>query len=112
MINVRDKGYFHFYLFIILKPKSRQCGVGAHQRQGKREEGNKSEKSEEKERHRGTEDETLYPHPRQLMRTWGRRAERKKKQGVGPQPSYPGPFGVASYDPHGSYSNFPYINKL
>ena len=26
-------------LFITLKPKSRHCGVSAHQRQGKREEG-------------------------------------------------------------------------
>ena len=36
------------YLIIILEPKSCQCGIGAHQRQEKREEGKTSEKCEEK----------------------------------------------------------------
>ena len=36
-------------------------GVGAHQRQGKREEGKAREKSKEEERDRGTEGETSSP---------------------------------------------------
>ena len=39
------------------------CGVGAHQRQGKRQEGMKNEKREEKEKDRGTEGETSSPNP-------------------------------------------------
>ena len=49
------------------------------------------------------------PQPRQLMRVWGkkkridnRRKNERKKQGVGPQPSYLDR-SVASYDPHRSY---------
>ena len=76
-------------LFTLLKPKSRHCGVGAHQRQGKREKGN--EKSEEKKRDRGTEGESSTP-------AWVTDAlrgekEQRRKQGVGPQPGYPWTFG-------------------
>ena len=39
-------------------PKSRQRGVSVHQRQGKREDWETSEKSEEKEREPGTEGES------------------------------------------------------
>ena len=63
------KIYLFIYLFIKQRPKSHHRRVGAHQRQGKREEGNTRENSEEKERDRGTEGETPQPHHRQLMRS-------------------------------------------
>ena len=47
-----------FILFIRQIPKSRYCGVGAHQRRGKRR---RSEKSEEKERDRCTEGKLHIP---------------------------------------------------
>ena len=48
--------YLFIYLLFIRKlPKFHNCGVGAHQRQGK-----ESKKSEEKERDLGTEGETCY----------------------------------------------------
>ena len=75
-----------------------QCGVGAHQRKGKRQVGKKSEKSEEKEKDRGTEGKTPNP----ILGNWcahtGWKADGKqkrskwKKQEAGPQPSYPRPF--------------------
>ena len=49
----------YIYIYIICQlHKTRHCGVGAHQRQGKKEERKKSEKSEEKERNQGAEGET------------------------------------------------------
>ena len=48
-------------LSIIEKPNSCQHGAGTHQRQGKRQEGKKSEKSEEKERDRGIEGKPSTP---------------------------------------------------
>ena len=49
------KIFIYLYIFIIKIPKSRHRGVGTHQCQGKIEEAKTSEKSEEKERDRGTE---------------------------------------------------------
>ena len=60
--------------------KSRHCGVGAHQYQRKKEEGGTCEKSEEKERGRGTEGETLYPSPGNWCPKRGKRTEWKTEK--------------------------------
>ena len=84
------------YLFIIIQiPKFRYRGVGAHQRQGKRQEEKTSEKWEKGKglRHRGWNTQPHFGHwcnHRGLRAEW--KAEENKKQGVGPQPSYPGTF--------------------
>ena len=62
-------------LFIRQLPKSRLFGAGAHQRQGK-----KSEKSEEKERDRGTEGEIPKPHLGQLMRSYGTKSRTESRR--------------------------------
>ena len=60
-IRKNNNIYLFIYLFIRQLPKSCHRGVGTLQRQGKRREGNKSEKSEEKERDRGREGEIPNP---------------------------------------------------
>ena len=70
LIKILATIYLFIYLLYIRQlSKSRNSGVGAHQRQGKREEGKKSEKSEEKEKDRGTEGETPNPIPGKMMHT-------------------------------------------
>ena len=56
--------YLFIYLFYLLgKHSTHHCVVGAHQRQGQREEGKKNEKSEEEEREQRTQGETFHPIP-------------------------------------------------
>ena len=75
--------------------KSRHCGTDSHQRRGKRQEGKKSEKSEEKERDRAQR-------MKHLTTSWGTNALigdeeqngkqkriKRRKAGSGPQPNYP-----------------------
>ena len=49
------------FIYLLYRLKSRHRGVGTHQRQGKKENGKTSEKSEEKEIDLGTDCETSNP---------------------------------------------------
>ena len=68
------------YLFITNIHRSCHSGVDTHQRLGKRAEGKTSERSEEKERDRGTEGETPNPIPGNWCAHRGGIAERKKEE--------------------------------
>ena len=52
-----------YYLLFTQRPKSHHRGVGAQERQGKREEGKTSEKSEEEKWDQGREGEAFYLNP-------------------------------------------------
>ena len=74
---------------------SHHCGVGAHLRRGKRQEGKKRKKSQETERDRVTEGENrnLPLATDALIGNEEQNEKQKKETGSGLQPIYPGPFG-------------------
>ena len=85
------------FIFLLGKYLIPPLGVGAHQRQGKIEEGKTSEKSEE-ERDREIEGEPSYHNQGNWRAHRGWRTERKteeekERNRAGPQLSYPGSFG-------------------
>ena len=62
----------------------------------------RGKKERTKKKRIGAEGEIIHPNPGNLCAYGGRRKNKRKKQGAGPQPSYLDHL-VVSYDPYGSY---------
>ena len=83
---------------------SHNCGVGSHQRQGKRQEGRKREKSEEKERDRSTR--VKRPIPRRAIDALIEEGEQNGKQKIAKRKKQGATLdhSVTPYYAQGSYS--------
>ena len=98
LIEWRHLHFIILFCLLLKRPNYNSRGVDTHQRRGKREEGKTSEKSEEKERDRGTEGEIPKPIRatdaliREEEQNGKQKRTKRKKQGPGLQPSYSGQF--------------------